>query len=767
MKHRINYFKKLVLFCICIGIVPVVTLGYFSYAKSSGLLLEKANRSNAELVEQARLRFEQKLKMADNAQTQFISSSAVNTAMDQQLDKEHYVLYEELIQSINRLQTYELGLTEVYLVSLNQNWVLDSSGRRTIAEHPLNGAIASYAGSGGASYWTSIKSSWLGEASPLLWNMALIKKIPLNTVQPDGLLIAMLPSAELNKMIPQRSEPGDFYVLDKDFRVIAASRGDEVGQSLAAEPFLEHIAASQEVAGQFTIEREREPYGITYRKSTYNGWTYMTKVHLSDITKESRAIGWVTMAICFSLLALILALSFQGSRTLYRPIRKLYDIALTSPDMPGGPARSDELYWIERKLNTLLGNEAQMTRQLKEFFVHKLLQGAVSVAEIDERAEARKLQAWQRSYIMSLRIDTLEGSRYNELDRDLLLFAINNIAGELIPESVRLHPVVSNEFQVTVVGVQTGDPEETKAELYRQAQRIQAAVKSYLSLPISVGVSAALGDLSDAPRGFREAKEALAYGIRLGNESILFYEDMHGQFVDSPAVFPQPLVGELLAEMKLLDEAKALAALREFMTAVSAKNISHHEFQLCLLRLLTELLRMHHELGGSLQELELSDKSPVTELLALKSAKEIESWLQTAVIRPMLVSMERRRDFQYAKISDQVLDLIHREYGTGLTLEACGARLNYHPEYVGRVFRKETGVAFGDYLARYRLQIAKRLLLETNMTITEISEHVMYNKPQNFIRYFRKLEGITPGQYREAWNDRRSSEEEDEANGSL
>ncbi|MNN98625.1 DNA-binding transcriptional regulator ChbR [compost metagenome] len=45
--------------------------------------------------------------------------------------------------------------------------------------------------------------------------------------------------------------------------------------------------------------------------------------------------------------------------------------------------------------------------------------------------------------------------------------------------------------------------------------------------------------------------------------------------------------------------------------------------------------------------------------------------------------------------------------------------------------------------------MAKRWLKETELTITDIAEKLKYNNPANFIRYFRKMEGMTPGQYRD------------------
>ncbi|MGV2787726.1 helix-turn-helix domain-containing protein, partial [Clostridium perfringens] len=64
-------------------------------------------------------------------------------------------------------------------------------------------------------------------------------------------------------------------------------------------------------------------------------------------------------------------------------------------------------------------------------------------------------------------------------------------------------------------------------------------------------------------------------------------------------------------------------------------------------------------------------------------------------------------------------------------------------------FSREQGISFSEYLQQYRFEKAKRWLIETDMKIGEIAEKLTYTNPQNFIRFFRKMENITPGQYRQ------------------
>ncbi|MOA39633.1 HTH-type transcriptional regulator YesS [compost metagenome] len=129
-------------------------------------------------------------------------------------------------------------------------------------------------------------------------------------------------------------------------------------------------------------------------------------------------------------------------------------------------------------------------------------------------------------------------------------------------------------------------------------------------------------------------------------------------------------------------------------------------------------------------------------------SSEIEAWFRKKVIAPILEVYRDRQKSTYHNLSEQIIHMIENEYDRDITLDECASRLHYNLFYVSNIFKKETGVSFSEYLAMFRLNKAKKLLIETDLPIKDIAERLTYNNPQNFIRYFRKLEGITPGQYR-------------------
>lgn len=69
-------------------------------------------------------------------------------------------------------------------------------------------------------------------------------------------------------------------------------------------------------------------------------------------------------------------------------------------------------------------------------------------------------------------------------------------------------------------------------------------------------------------------------------------------------------------------------------------------------------------------------------------------------------------------------------------------------DYLTRIFHKEIGLSLWEYLNRYRIYLATKMLLETNDTIYEIAEKSGFQDQAYFCRVFKKIYGIPPGKIR-------------------
>lgn len=84
------------------------------------------------------------------------------------------------------------------------------------------------------------------------------------------------------------------------------------------------------------------------------------------------------------------------------------------------------------------------------------------------------------------------------------------------------------------------------------------------------------------------------------------------------------------------------------------------------------------------------------------------------------------------------------------------------PSYFSRLFRRETGVAFSQYIAGLKIEWAKELLLDSSLSVTNISDSLGYSSPSYFIKSFKEREHLTPHAYRDLVRMNNASLRQDE-----
>jgi AraC-like DNA-binding protein len=83
-----------------------------------------------------------------------------------------------------------------------------------------------------------------------------------------------------------------------------------------------------------------------------------------------------------------------------------------------------------------------------------------------------------------------------------------------------------------------------------------------------------------------------------------------------------------------------------------------------------------------------------------------------------------------------------------LALEAIAEAVNVSPFYFCKVFKKETGMTFTEYVNRKRVEWAKEQLLKPSATVTEVAFDVGYQSLSQFNRSFLRYAGEAPTKFR-------------------
>ena len=97
---------------------------------------------------------------------------------------------------------------------------------------------------------------------------------------------------------------------------------------------------------------------------------------------------------------------------------------------------------------------------------------------------------------------------------------------------------------------------------------------------------------------------------------------------------------------------------------------------------------------------------------------------------------------------EDILNYIDRNCHKDISLDQVGEYANMSSYYLSKIFKKETGVNFVTYLTERKIEIAKDMLLNTDVPIINIALDLSYHEPNYFSKVFKKSTGMTPTEYR-------------------
>lgn len=108
-----------------------------------------------------------------------------------------------------------------------------------------------------------------------------------------------------------------------------------------------------------------------------------------------------------------------------------------------------------------------------------------------------------------------------------------------------------------------------------------------------------------------------------------------------------------------------------------------------------------------------------------------------------------------SKLEDSIsfTEYLAAHYKEHITLESVSEHFGFNPTYFSRMFAKKTGRNFNVYLSSLRLDHATHLLETTTSSIPDISEESGFSSSRAFIEMFKKVNELTPKQYRDQCNE--------------
>jgi two-component system response regulator YesN len=306
-----------------------------------------------------------------------------------------------------------------------------------------------------------------------------------------------------------------------------------------------------------------------------------------------------------------------------------------------------------------------------------------------------------------------------------------------------------------VLGSSDGSPTRQKA--LAAASRLLHDLQER-GLPVTIAVSAACGDLGGLPQCRRQAEELLSYRVYLGRNRVIIPES-----VDSVAYKDPERVEWKLARIEESLRAGGGSSVLTLLGQIFEEDLPGmmqvHYIEYVKAALVTCAHRAQRAASPAPGTRLPGGSSPAAgealpdfrELERLETLKEIHNWFRDLFRR--LLALE---DLDAAEAAGRgasrnvrrALEIIERRYDQKLSLESLASEIGVHRVYFCRLFSREVGVSFYQYLQQKRIEKAKALLAAGEKRMYEIAAACGFNSYDQFASAFRRVTGATPTRFR-------------------
>ncbi len=364
-----------------------------------------------------------------------------------------------------------------------------------------------------------------------------------------------------------------------------------------------------------------------------------------------------------------------------------------------------------------------------QFFDIEDMPSAVMIADIDKFAR------------------TTSGA--NEVKRQLMkkeVFSVIKKFGEKY-SSLMVVPMSSDKIVILYFGGKIYENRQIKNWLRQIGEEMCEEVKSKTEFTITIGIGSYYEDPRKVDRSYHEAVAAVKDSLLSGVNSTIHWEDIKSKdFADIG--YPYEIERKLVEKLK----SRKIKQIPEIVDTLFKSWCISDDFDLNLsksrmLELLGVLSRSAVEVGANFKDISPLNYEYTQKLFKISSSEAMKEWLKSLLFILSDQIDQFADDFKDNIIYDGI-KFIQSNYEKDITLPEAAEASNLSVHYFSRLFKKEMGITFKEYLTKLRMEDAKRKLKTRDANISRIAKEIGYRNPSYFSKVFKDYEGKSPSEYR-------------------
>ncbi|PYI57461.1 helix-turn-helix domain-containing protein [Paenibacillus flagellatus] len=557
-----------------------------------------------------------------------------------------------------------------------------------------------------------------------------VRLIPFSFRMPSSNVqaIALLDAKAMQEAFYGTEDSRLFFLLKEDGSLLYRS-SDKLG--VGDIPAFEQ-GRSYVLAGDYYYFVER---------GTGSRLTYVTAVPYANIASRVRNAS-LTLLVVFAVSVVIgIAASVLFSRQINRPVKQIVtSILRREPVKLQSAIREFDL--IHQNIRELMKEKEAIHRELlgkrsllASFgYINKLKAITSNINEWKDIAEIDEpffVVLYQLHFKSKPAADS--GMRTDRMAYYIHEY-VNVLMSEKMPSS-HTFQIENNQILTIVRG--GGYPDHLDDTL--------AALKTILDRDKAyVLATIAVGDVHDGSGKFNEAYRQVLEMVRQArplDESQVVREHRGAPV---PFVLAVPQERELYANLQAGNDAFCRTFMDRMIDQMDRKEAGLAQFRQLAEGVIARVAKMLEPYGSadaaSLRELHLAR---LAECFSPDQFKTLYADLFRTAAAIVLARKEERDP-----VIAFVMDYVENRFADDASLDLLADKLNLSVAYLSVFIKEKTGANFSEHINAVRIRKAKEMLAGTDWSVQDISERIGYRNVTSFIRMFKKMTGVPPGEYR-------------------
>lgn len=387
---------------------------------------------------------------------------------------------------------------------------------------------------------------------------------------------------------------------------------------------------------------------------------------------------------------------------------------------------------------------------LKESFIREFLDGTKQIENIWGRVEYLDIQFKKGLYgVILFEIDDI-GQLYTNLkEEDRQIFSINLL--QMVRHTIKQYSYgeVIKISDAQYVALLSGEPnvEDFDESMFQVAEKAKEKAETQ-GISITIGISTTGKSIEAIHKMYQQVQKAIEYKIYDHKGEIIYINDLPFATQKQSIDFNQ-FDKEFIEYLKAGNKEKINDLLDStFDRLLVSHNVSTAYLQNLCISIISMSMRFLIEINCTFEEIFGERDMVWNKLMRFETISDIKQWMKN-IFSYMVDNVNAKKKSKNQLIVEQVKEIINERYGEELTTKELSKKIFLSPNYIGAIFKNETGIGFLEYLTQVRMEEAKVLLQDINLKIYEVAEQVGYNNTPYFSTVFKDFMGFAPKEYRE------------------